>query len=126
MSPDSDYYKRVSDLIDELRPSLPSVHRPGVPRVGIVRQIAVLGVVALCLAALVTYVTDYAVARYRLAQGTALGTVDVARMVAIPQKSGKTEYEYAGAESLTCVRSIFPHFGHAPCWYARRNGGIQL
>jgi hypothetical protein len=125
MSPESDYYRRVTDLIEELRPGLPAEARPvmrGRARLG---RLATFAVVALFALAALTYIGDYAVARYRLAHGSALATVELARMYAIPQKSGKTELDYGGAETDTCVRSLFPHFGYSPCWYLTRNGGVQ-
>ncbi len=120
-----DYYRRVSDLVDELRPTLPGHERPG-PVPGRFRRIVVAVCIALLVAAALTYAVDYAVARVRLGRGSALSTIEVARLVAIPQKSGKTELDYAGSETVTCVRSIFPHFGYAPCWYVSRNGDVKF
>jgi hypothetical protein len=45
------------------------------------------------------------------------------RILAIPQKYGKTEYAVDAVnpqQTVTCVHSIFPHYGYAPCWYVSR------
>jgi len=44
------------------------------------------------------------------------------RILAIPEKNGKTEYEVDALnpeQTVTCVRSLFPHFGYSPCWYVK-------
>jgi hypothetical protein len=32
-------------------------------------------------------------------------------------KNGKVEVFYEAPETRLCVRSLFPHGGHSPCWY---------
>jgi hypothetical protein len=123
--PDRDYYKRVSDLIDELRPKLPAPGQPIPGRAESIWRIIRIALVALCAAAALVYIADYGIARVRLSRGSALSTIEVARLIAIPQKSGKTELEYGGADTITCVHAIFPHFGYTPCWYAKRNNGVE-
>ena len=49
------------------------------------------------------------------------GVVQVRRFYAMPLKGSKTEYGDAGIENVTCVHSLFPHFGYNPCWYANRH-----
>jgi len=49
------------------------------------------------------------------------GVIQVRRFYAMPLKGSKTEYGDAGTENVTCVHSLFPHFGYSPCWYADRN-----
>lgn len=53
------------------------------------------------------------------------GTVTVQIMYAISEKStpgtNKTEYTSGDAQDQTCVNSLFPHFGYAPCWYLSRH-----
>lgn len=119
--PDRDFYRRVWDLIEELRPTLPKPGDFRAEQAATVWRIVKVALVVLCAATVLIYVGDYATARVRLSRSSALATVNVARMVAIPQKSGKTEFEYVGAEAVSCVRSIFPHFGYVPCWWASRN-----
>ena len=44
------------------------------------------------------------------------------RMLAIPQKNGKTDYEIDSQDpntTVTCVHSLFPHMGYSPCWYVK-------
>ena len=44
------------------------------------------------------------------------------RVLAIPEKNGKTEYEVDAQnpeQTVTCVHSLFPHFGYSPCWYVK-------
>ena len=72
------------------------------------------------------YAGDYAVVRSRVAYprlGNAFGSVQVVRLLAIPLKNGRTEYELDALQpqvTVTCVRALFPHLGHQPCWYVRR------
>jgi hypothetical protein len=80
----------------------------------------------LIFAALV-YVGDYAVLRFQMARannGAAFGTVKMERLYAIPQKNGKTEYEFDAQQpevTVPCVHSLFPHMSQSPCWYLQRN-----
>jgi hypothetical protein len=44
------------------------------------------------------------------------------RILAIPEKNGKTEYEtdtLNPQQTVTCVHSLFPHAGYSPCWYVK-------
>jgi len=44
------------------------------------------------------------------------------RVLAIPGKNGKTEYEVDAQnpeQVVTCVHALFPHDGHSPCWYVK-------
>jgi hypothetical protein len=44
------------------------------------------------------------------------------RVLAIPEQNGKTEYEVDAQnpeQTVTCVHSLFPHYGYAPCWYVK-------
>jgi hypothetical protein len=70
----------------------------------------------LFLAAL--YVSDYLVFRFRH-QPT--GTVTVRRYYAIQEKANRVEYVFNGEQNQTCVKSLFPHTGSAPCWYLSRH-----
>ncbi len=122
MNSDRSYYRNVRDIIEEFRPGLPPAHRGGSGWNGKkIRRIAVRVLLSFCLVAATLYVGDYVVARYRLSRGYGLDNLNVAHLYAIRQKSGKTEYEDLGTQPETCVRSLFPHFGYAPCWYLRRH-----
>jgi hypothetical protein len=50
--------------------------------------------------------------------GDALGAVTF--YYAVRLKSGRTEIYYDQPQTEVCVRSLFPHFGYRPCWYAGR------
>jgi hypothetical protein len=77
------------------------------------RTIALIAMLALC----VLYLAD--AAAFRLASQP-YGVVQMRRYYAMPLKGGKTEYGDAGVEKVTCVHTLLPHAGFAPCWYAGR------
>ncbi len=77
-------------------------------------------IAALAIAAV--YAGDYAVMWYRIrANRQPFGTVQVERYYAVPEKNNRTEFMMQEPENETCVHSLFPHFGFAPCWYAQRH-----
>ncbi len=79
--------------------------------------------VALIAAIVVAYAGDYLSVRYRMAQNKGddpLETIKIEPTYAIPHKNGSAEIVIGDAESETCVRSLFPHMGFAPCWYLKR------
>jgi hypothetical protein len=79
-------------------------------------------IVATAVLGLLVYTCDYLCVRYRIPKNRdPLGAVQVERYYAIPLKGGKIEYTAEEPETVTCVRSLFPHFGYAPCWYLNRN-----
>jgi hypothetical protein len=44
------------------------------------------------------------------------------RILAIPEKGGRTGYEIDQPnpeQTVTCVHSCFPHAGYSPCWYVK-------
>jgi hypothetical protein len=44
------------------------------------------------------------------------------RVLAIPEKNGKTEFEVDSQnpeQTVTCVHSLFPHSGFSPCWFVK-------
>jgi len=66
------------------------------------------------------YLADYATLRYRIARGglaAATGTVTI--LYGTPLKNGQVDIFWDQPATETCVRSIFPHLGYLPCWYAR-------
>jgi hypothetical protein len=83
--------------------------------------------VAIVALVAITYAGDYVALRLRAAYprfGSAYDSVHVARLLAIPLKSGRTEYELDARQpevTISCVRAVFPHQGYQPCWYVRRN-----
>ncbi len=63
--------------------------------------------------------------------GSPASTMHRTRILAIPQKSNKVEYAIDSVqpeEDVPCTRTLFPHSGHAPCWYLARhlNDPIQM
>lgn len=72
------------------------------------------------------YAGDWVVYRYRAAHGSAYDSVRVDQIIASPLKNGKEEYDYAGAQLMECVRTIFPQAGEKPCWWLRRHTEQKL
>ena len=71
------------------------------------KRILVAAVLGVC----VLYGGDYLAAR------RPLGTVRVEPYYAIPQKDGKTEFDFLEPQNQACVQSLLPHLGYKPCWY---------
>ncbi|HLJ28756.1 MAG TPA: hypothetical protein VKY85_18755 [Candidatus Angelobacter sp.] len=87
----------------------------------ILKRVLLAALVLLCL----TYAGDYLQIRYRAwRNGQPYGTVTIQIMYALSEKGGqgvnRTEYQSGGTQDQTCVNSLFPHLGYAPCWYLRR------
>ena len=74
------------------------------------------------------YVADWALLQFRVAHGTAVGTVEVRQFMATPLKANRTEYDYIDTVEQSCVRSAFPHQALSPCWWVQmhRNQWQQL
>ena len=73
------------------------------------------------------YAVDYASVRYRIPRSRdPLGTVEIQPYYAVPLKDGKTEFMFLPPQNQVCVHSLFPHLGHAPCWYARRKRNKRI
>ncbi len=87
-----------------------------------------LGIVTLA------YALDFSWYHLRLASpslGSAASSMHRTRIIAIPGKNNKVEYEIDSLrpeEDVPCSRTLFPHSGHAPCWYLTRhlNDPIQM
>jgi hypothetical protein len=90
-------------------------------------RIATRTLIAVVALLAILYAGDYGVLRFRAAHprfGSAYDSVHVVRLLAIPLKSGRTEYELDAREpeaTVSCVRTLFPHQGYQPCWYVQRN-----
>lgn len=76
--------------------------------------------VVVALAVLVYVVDDLAV-RYRLTKSRADALDEVSMYYATRLKNRSIEIFYNRPVTETCVRSLFPHLGHPPCWYLRRH-----
>ena len=68
------------------------------------------------------YVVDDLAVRYRLTRGSANDPLDAVSVYYATRLKNKTiEIFYHQPVTETCVRALFPHLGHAPCWYLRRH-----
>jgi hypothetical protein len=82
-------------------------------------------VIAAALILALLYSGDYLFLRIRMIHpkpSDPFESITVPRILAIPEKSGKTEYEIDALnpeQTVTCVHSLFPHFGYSPCWYVK-------
>jgi len=66
------------------------------------------------------YAGDYLAVRFPGSRNP-YGTVNVQPYYAIHLKNKKTEFDFNVPEQTqVCVRSLFPHLGYPPCWYASR------
>jgi hypothetical protein len=76
---------------------------------------------------LLVYVGDYVSIAYRLPRGRQqFGSVEVQKLLAVPQKDRKTEFIADPPEPQTCAYSLFPQFGLTPCWYLERHARQQV
>jgi hypothetical protein len=66
----------------------------------------------------VTFAGDWAA--FKL-QGSPQSTVTVNRMLVVPLKNNKQEYDYMGTFDEPCSISLFPQSGISPCWWLRRH-----
>ena len=70
----------------------------------------------------VVYVCEDMLLRYRASHGGRNAVFDsVTTYEAGAVKGGKEEFYFDQPQVEECVHALFPHFGDAPCWYARRN-----
>ena len=73
----------------------------------------------------IAYVTDYLYLRFRMLHpkpSDPYESITALRILAIPEKNGKTEYQVDAQnpeQIVTCVHSLFPHYGYSPCWYVK-------
>ena len=69
------------------------------------------------------YIGDLIVVRARMAlrgDGEPFDAVTVNVYYAVPEKANRMDFSPGAPETVECVRALFPHFGDAPCWRARR------
>ena len=68
------------------------------------------------------YAADDLSVRYHFPKSReTFGTVTIERYDAISEKNNRTEFVYEAPLVQTCVHSLFPHRGYAPCWYLSRH-----
>ena len=73
---------------------------------------------AAVLLTLFVYGCDYLYARLR---HEPFLDVHVDRVLAVAEKFNKIDYARTTPITERCVYSLFPHFGHNPCWYVTRH-----
>jgi len=94
------------------------------PRKSFSMQQAFLGLLALFV---LVYLADLAWYQARIAfpkLGSPTGSVHRIRLLAIPAKGNKTQYEIDAVkpeEDVPCSHSLFPQSGNSPCWYVARH-----
>jgi hypothetical protein len=92
------------------------------PLSAVLRRAFVPAVIVLCTLFIALYAGDYAVLRFRMAQGgpnSVLSTVTI--LYAAPIRGDKLSVFTDQPERQACVRSIFPQLTYRPCWYLRRH-----
>ncbi len=78
-------------------------------------------IVAVVLPAAV-YLCDSLWIEYRMRNPSAGDALDaVTFYYATPLKSGRVEIFFDQPQTEVCVRSLFPHAGHRPCWLVTPN-----
>ena len=76
---------------------------------------------------LLLYLGDYLSMAYRIPKGREqFGSVEVQKLLAVPQKDHKTEYIADPPQAQRCVHSLFPQLGLTPCWYLARHAVEQV
>jgi len=61
--------------------------------------------------------------------GAATGSVHRIRLLAIPGKANKVEYEVDSVrpeEDVPCSHSLFPQGGSRPCWYVEKHANDPI
>jgi hypothetical protein len=69
----------------------------------------------------ILYAGDWMVLRFRIARGTAYGSVNVDQFLSSALKGNKTEYDFVGTVPKPCSRSLFPQQGNPACWWLERH-----
>jgi hypothetical protein len=76
---------------------------------------------------LLSYLGDFILIAYRIPKGRGqFGSVEVRKLLAVPQKNRKTEYIADPPQTQQCVHSLFPQLGLTPCWYLRRHAAQRV
>ncbi len=74
----------------------------------------------------VVYLGDYLAVRFPGSRNP-FGSVNVQPYYAIHLKNKKTEFDFdVPPQTNVCVRSLFPHLGYPPCWYASRKTSQRI
>lgn len=82
------------------------------------RRLAIrIALAALALAAFIYACDDL----YARARHEPFADIRIDRFLAISEKFNKIDYQPTDPTTERCVYSLFPHFGHNPCWYVTRH-----
>src|SRR2546421_537310 len=101
---------------------------PSAPPIYLSNRASILAkriLVSVVLALGLIYGSDYLYVRIRMLHPKPtepFESIKSLRVLAIPEKNGKTEYEVDAQnpeQVVTCVHALFPHDGHSPCWYVK-------
>jgi hypothetical protein len=91
-----------------------------------IRKLVARILIGIVLAFALVYIGDALSVRVRMMHatpGNPFETVTALRILAIGEKSNKTEYTVDPVQpqqTAECVHSLFPHKGDLPCWYLKR------
>jgi len=69
------------------------------------------------------YLADDLYSRFR---GRPVEHINVGRVYAAVNHYNQVEYSIGTPVIQTCVESLMPHFGYAPCWYLQRHTIQQI
>ena len=61
--------------------------------------------------------------------GSPTSSVHRVRLLAIPDKGNKTDYQIDALhpeEDVPCTRTLFPHSNEKPCWYVSRHANDPI
>jgi hypothetical protein len=89
------------------------------------RNLAKCIVIALLATLVLIYCGDFISLRVRMLHpkpADPFESLTALRVLAIPEKNGKTAYEVDAQnpqQTVNCVHSLFPHSGFWPCWYVK-------
>jgi hypothetical protein len=89
-------------------------------------------VAGLAVVCFIVYAVDFSWYHLRLAAptlGVPTSSVHRLRMLAIPEKGNRIEYqldETRPEEDLPCTRTLFPHSSEQPCWYVSRHANDPI
>jgi hypothetical protein len=90
-------------------------------------HLLVIAAIAAGALLLLLYLGDYVSILYRIPKGREqFGSIEVQKLLAVPQKDHKTEYIADPPQAQQCVHSLFPQLGLAPCWYLARHAIQQI
>lgn len=79
--------------------------------------------VALAIAFAALYGGDWALWHLR---GTPQKKITVNRVIEVPLKGNRQEFDDQGTVELSCTESLFPQAGLAPCWRVPRNQNEKI